>query len=529
MSDLPNPADLDYDPAPAPGDEGPPVQTTLADLPSQLKEWLGSVSGRMTGWAQDAATLVNDFITRRDIADNATAEAARFTENIRAFSGGLDQVVRADPTATNMALGLAALTVPAIIADHPHLPDEGRAGIADQLAGEVGRNIARSAVLAWAQRDPDTAHAEMARLGALIPEGERGALADHVDLLGRALQQDREGAAAQTQADQASRGYATTLAYLDQLVDANGNPRIPRDFVRRVVNDQNVSPADTALLQRVQERIQKLQTQYAGLPPPLTDGAKVKQFIDAAQGGREGQRKLLDHIGIDLDLKDAQTLIAASRNPAEADYLRNVMRLAERALKGPDGELGRDGSEAMGRFAQTFLREYRTLGRGALDPNSPNFLGALRGFAGRDEMEQRLATEQKAARLADIFARKQAATRAQAANQQAIARTRADLSDVRADQAEFERQSEREERARERTARLEARAIQQQSHAEAVAAQTAARLEAQRSARYQGIADQALAAGRRLGGGGGGGRREAVSNPAETFRRFAGLGRPGVG
>src|SRR5512146_1614144 len=106
MSDLPS----GYDGSAS--EDGPPPQTTPADYPSTIKEWMGNLGSSVQGWGQAAATWVNDFLTRRDIADNATAQAQQFTDNVQQFGAGLDQVIRADPTATDMALGLTALTVP---------------------------------------------------------------------------------------------------------------------------------------------------------------------------------------------------------------------------------------------------------------------------------------------------------------------------------------------------------------------------------------------------------------------------------
>lgn len=516
MSDLPNPADLDALAGPI-GDESlPPVQNTLADLPGQLKEWLGGVAGRMGGWARDAATVVNDFITRRDIADAAAAEAEQFSASVQQFSGGLDEVVRADPTATNMALALAAITVPAIVGDHPYLSEDQRAGVADQLAGDMGRSIARNAVIAWAQRDPDTAQAELKRLGGLFGESDRSALADHVDLLARARAQDQAGAAAQDAVDRLTTSEASRGAYLDQLVDANGQPRIPRGWMMRVANDQRVSPEDTALLQRIQQRMQNLQTQFAGQTPPLTDGTKVGDFLKMAQGGRAEQAQLLEHVGVDLDLRDAQTLMAIGKNPSEASYMNNVFSMARRAVKGPDGDLDPTG-EAMGRFAQVFLREYRQLGRGALDPNDPNFLGSLRGFAGRDAMTQRIQTEQKAERLADIFAKRQQMRRQEAQRQVAIMGVREDIAENRRQQAELGRQIERDERAREREYRQALREADRMTRAEFASAAARARLEA---------ANQPSAPLPRVPSGGGAGRVERRPEPTDTFRRFLSLGRP---
>lgn len=497
-------------------DEREPVQNTMADLSGQLKGWLGNIGDRISGWAQDAATLVNDFITRRDIADTAEAQAARYTENVREFSRGLDEVVRADPTATNMALGLAALTVPALVAEHPHLPDDRRGQIADALAGEIGKSIAQNSVVAWAQRDADTAHTELKRLGGLFTDQERGALADHVDLLGDARQMDAEAAQIAEVNARAEESHRRTLLYGDELLRPDGALVNP-NWARRVVNDQNVSPDDTARLldlQRMQQRANQLAT--SGTVAPITNGNKLPDFIGMAKSGMAGQKQLYDQaIAGNISLQDARTLIQAGRNPSDLAAIENFVNNARKAVKGPDGDLDPDGT-AMAKLAHDVLTAYRTMGIGSLDPSDPNFFGAMRKSFGQNALDQRIAVEQKAQRLEDIFARRQASARAEVQRQAEMFGLRDQIGEVRREEALAIRNAARENAAEERAKRLELRDLDRQQRAEFAAAATRARFEAA----------QAPHAREPLPRGGGGGRSVQLPSPTETFRRFGRLGRP---
>lgn len=516
MSDLPNPADLDYTGAP-PEDTGP-AQTTMADLPAQLKGWLGGVGNRLQGWATDAATLVNDFITRRDIAANAQAQADQFTGNVQTFAGGLDSMVRADPTATNLALGLAALTVPAIVAEHPYLSDEQRPQVANDLAGEIGKSVARNAVVSWAQRDPDAAHAELGRLRGLFTPEEGDALAAHVDLLGDAHQMDAEAAQIAAANARADESHRRTMLYADELIKPDGSPNFNPAWARRVANDPNVSPQDTAQLldvQRVQTRMNQLG--MSGGPPPITNGNKILDFIDMAKNGREGQKALLDQVRqMNLSLKDAQTFSKAS--PGDLAFLENYFKAAQSSVKGADGDLDPDGT-SMARFADSALNMYRTLGRGALDPNDPNFMGRMQRSFGQDALDRRIAQEQKAQKIEDIFARRQAMRQAEAQKRGEEFGLKRQLAAVDKERALSERNAIHDERVKAREQRMELRGQQMLSRAQAAAnsanVQLAQRNEARQIAQGNAIADRASRE-----------RGRPPANPADTFRKFWQLGRP---
>ena len=522
MSDLPP----DYN---GNDDEGP-TQNTMADLPGQLKSWLGNVGDRVSGWANDAATIVNDFITRRDIADQATAEANQFTSNVQDFSRGLDEVVRADPTATNMAFGLAAITVPAIVADHPHLPDDQREPVANALAGEIGKSIAQNAVVGWAQRDTDTAHAELKRLGGLFTDDERSALSDHVNLLGDAKQMDAEGAAIQEANRRAEDSHQRSLLYGDELLKPDGAPNFNPDWARRVVNDQGVAPDDSARLlelQRVQQRMNQLST--SGTVAPITNGNRLLDFIDMAGNGMTGRKQLFDQaIAGDISLQDAQTLIRAGQNPADLATIKGFVANARKAVKGPDGDLDPDGT-AMAKLAHDVLHSYGTMGVGSLDPNDPNFFGAMRKSFGQNALDQRIAIETKARRLEDIFAQKQQHAQAmvdrqnaQAAKQAGEFGLRQDLAENRREQTDLERSTDREEKEQQRDRRLELRDADRQQRAQLVAASTQARLDATRE-------DQATAQANAFVHNA---SRVPAERPApaatDVFRRFGRLGRAGL-
>lgn len=518
MSDLPNPADLDALAAPPADDtDTAPVQTTPADLPGALKSWLGNVGGRLQGWAQDAATIVNDFVTRRDIADKATLDAQAFTNNVREFSRGLDTVVRADPTATNMALGLAAITVPAIVADHPYLPDDQKAQVADQLAGEVGKSVAQNAVVAWAQRDPDSAHAELKRLGGLFPDNEREALADHVDLIGTAKDMDANAAQIQEANRRADASFERSKLYGDELIRPGGPAP---DFVRRVVNDQTVNPQDTDQLMR---RQQAMMDQASSGVPPKTNGLQFDKFLDMAGAGRQGWNQLWDQtMNGNLNPATAQALAKAS--PGDLAAMSKFYQNARRAAVGADGDLlNPHTSDALGKQMEQMVQAYSRWGVGSLDPNDPNFFGAMHKGFGQTALDQRLATEQKAAKLEDIFARRQemrvARENAMAARRAQEFGIRQELETVNRERVKNERDAARAEATRQRDERLNVRNMERQQRAANVAAATQAKLEQQNEARQIAQADRIASAGPR------GPAQRPPPNPAETFRKWVGLGR----
>lgn len=535
MSDIPNPNDLDAIGGP-PDEVLPPTQNTMADLPGQLKEWLGGVAGRMSGWASDAATIVNDFLTRRDIADTASAQAAQFSESVQAFSNGLDQVVRADPTATNMALGLAAITVPAMIDDHPFMPEDQRGPVSEALAGEVGKSIARNAVISWAQRDTPTAHAELSRLGGLFTTDERGALSDHVNLLGDARQTDTDASAIQAANDRAEESHRRSIAYGDQLIRPDGTPQFPAGWMQRVANDQGVSPDDTAQLGRV---MQKMMDNAATGAPTQSNGLKFGDFLDMAGKGIAGRRQLMEQvINGNLAPQTAQALVKAS--PSDLTALGNLYQNARKAAAGPDGDLINEAtSDALGKKMETMIGAYSRWGVGALDPKDPNFFGAMhKGFA-QSALDQRIAMETKARSLGDIFAGRQAAARnledirlqnAQAEHQrarverqqlrEAEAKKQAEefglrqkIEEAHKKEAEAQHTQAREERQQAAARQHEIRQLAQQEHAKFAEAAARARLERASALGTGGNAPPAI-------------HPTPPPQPTDTFRRFSSLGRP---
>lgn len=99
---------------------------------------------------------------------------------------------------------------------------------------------------------------------------------------------------------------------------------------------------------------------------------------------------------------------------------------------------------------------------------------------------------------------------------------RHDISEINKERETLAREHDHEEKARERDHRLTMHNLERQAHAEQVAAQTKARLDAAREEHSRQVA---LENARPLGGGGRDrGEREPLAT--ESFRRFLGLGRP---
>src|SRR4051812_6738890 len=116
--------------------------------PHPLEEFTGlfkTPSGQ--AFADEAAVRINDYVTKRQIADANTAAGQQFSDNLQEMRQNFVGMVQDDPASTDLALELAHLGVSAMVgsvpgADPKHL---------DTISTSIQQDVARHAVHSMAE------------------------------------------------------------------------------------------------------------------------------------------------------------------------------------------------------------------------------------------------------------------------------------------------------------------------------------------------------------------------------------------
>lgn len=347
---------------------------------------------------EEAATYLNDYVQRRNIADANEAAAQNFASDLSDFRDGMKQFVTADPTlgAVQATMKATAPMVQGVVGTTGH-PD------ADEHAGTLTRHIhgeiASAAVTSAAEKDAN--HARMLLdhpdISGALATGEADSLRNYIDMQDRARAldqhiQDREQAmAADTRAGNAMFGYAAQLRSPD-----TGSPVFPSRWNQRVLADNSVPPGDTAVLRQLYGRL------AVDGGPTTSDPWTAHQMVsDIASGDAPHPREVLSQVaGGNLRFNDALHLSSIPRESAAA--LNGLLDFGRQAIMASDPIAG---ARAYGRFVNWVLPAFEQTGPAGAAPTGDVYLlrNGLASFMPRVEDALPAAPREGRRPLKEIF------------------------------------------------------------------------------------------------------------------------------
>lgn len=343
--------------------------THPADPPEALVDFVSSFRDEQAqGVMRDAAVRIQDYVTRREIADDNRAMSNRMISNLGQFKDGLANMAYSDPSAVGLGLSLAPDVVRGIIDSNPFLPDDQRDGIATSLISDVKREVARAGVMSLAEKDATAARALLGKVGEVFDERGTGGLLGFIDAMDGARTMDSAAVAAQRAKDAAQTANFSMVQHLSGLVDPKtGEVAFPGGWAQRVIADPSVPPTQTAGMLGLYDRLQK-----GG--DVQSDPHVLAGIIDGiAQGRVRDAASVLQYVGESLSVGDAVGLAYSALNPTstrEMQALSTTIGAARRALAAPEN--GPAGVVAFGRFVEWLVPAYKAAGAGSLRPDAEN-------------------------------------------------------------------------------------------------------------------------------------------------------------
>lgn len=325
-------------------------------------------------WAGEMATRINDYTTRRQIADDNIAAGENFVHDLGAFKSGLVSGVQNDPFFVHTALDLVDPTMRALSASMPNAPAGADAAIARSIQGE----IATAAITALAETHEGTARGMLAdeRIAGLLGEAV-GPLDHYIGAQAKARATDHQAAAERQAAHQALATDTTATNYLSTLLDPSSDTvQFPNGWNQGVLKDPALPPAAKAGVLGIYDRLRANGDIETSDPLVITNAIRR-----AANGEPPTAAEILSGAGATLTLKDALSLSRKlSLSPSamvEARGMQVTLDAARRQIAPP--EYGAAGQEAFGRFVHWFVGEYDRMGPSSLNPQSENWLLASAG------------------------------------------------------------------------------------------------------------------------------------------------------
>lgn len=328
-------------------------------------------------FAQEAQIRLNDYLTKRSIADENTAAGEAFTSNLDTMRQNYMGAVQDDPSFTHTALDLAHLGVSAMVgsvpgADPRHL---------DTISTGMQQDIARAAVHTLADQHEGLARdlLDTPRISDLL-EGEHKDLHEYITSQAIARHIDAQGA--QKMAAQAAnqRINDTAWGYMADMVDPDtGSIVHPPGWASKVMADPSLPSPLKAQLFDTYGRLQEQGDANA------SDPGVVGGVLRAVAGGTVAPAQILPLAGSDLRAADAVYLARLASDPTlagRAGEISSTLNIAQQALAPPEN--GPAGQAAYADFSNWVLGNAR--GGADLDPRSQDYLLAgnrLQQFAPR--------------------------------------------------------------------------------------------------------------------------------------------------
>ncbi len=331
-------------------------------------------------WAGEAVARLNDYLTRRDLADANERAGQNFVNDITRFKDGLVGLVDNDPHAVGVALDLVAPTMAAIIGTMPGRPEDADAHHLT-ITTDMQNEIATTAIKSMAMRDEGSAHAMLAnpRIQSIVGEGAEG-LTNFISLQGSArardaqMDQERDYQARSKLADDSALSYISAL-YNPRQDDV----QFPPNWNQAVMADDRLPAAAKAGVLGLFDKLR-----VTGDAESSNAGLVTEAVARIASGEPPHPSELLQYVGRDIKLADALQLGHAAADPTSRRYfeqLDSTLQSARAQLAPPEN--GRAGEAAYQRFVNWLLP--RTREGAVLNPNSKDYLLAngLHSFAPR--------------------------------------------------------------------------------------------------------------------------------------------------
>lgn len=315
--------------------------------------------------AHEAQVRINDYMTRRQIADDNTAAGEAFSNNLAEMRGNFIGMVRDDPHATPLALDLAHLGVMSMVGSVPGVDP----AHIDNISSGVQRDIARAAVMTVAEKHEGAAQdlLDHPRIGGLLSD-EKEHLTGYIEGQRVARHIDAQGAQKMAQKATADRANQTAWTHMAVMVDPDtGDISHPPDWAKRVMADPSMPPNYKATLFDVYGRLQeKGDAAY-------TDPNAASDLLRGAAAGSLHPLTALSAAGGDLRAADAVYLSRLAGDPSmkrRAGEISATLDAAQRTLAAPEN--GPAGQVAYQNFANWLLPTARD---GAdLNPSSKEYV-----------------------------------------------------------------------------------------------------------------------------------------------------------
>jgi hypothetical protein len=353
-----------------PEDETPPPAAAQSPALQEFQEAFTSPAAK--DWAGEVSARLNDYFTRRQIADDNTMAGNNFVADMDTFKSGLVNMVQADPNAVHTALDIVPPTISALMTSMPNPPENADDHHAS-LTGHIQGEIATAAVTRLAETH------EGAARGMLNDERIKAALGDaagpldtYISAQAQARQTDHEAEVADMQAHAALAADQTAVRYLSALYDpASGTTQFPPGWNQAVLKDPAIPPPIKNAMAGVYDRLRGRGDVETSDPSVITDAIRR-----AANGLPPPAGELLSRAGQDLTLNDALTLTRKlSISPAakvEAEKMMETIDAVGHQIASP--EYGIAGARAYGRFVNWFVGEYARQGPSSLNPQSDRWM-----------------------------------------------------------------------------------------------------------------------------------------------------------
>lgn len=377
-------------------------EDVMQDEPHPLDQFVGIFkSGPGQAMAEEAATRINDYMLRRQIAEDNTRASQAFYSNLNEMRSNFTGMVEEDPHATHLALDLAHLGVGAMIGTVPDVDPEHMLNISMGMQ----RDIARNAVRHVAERDEGMARSFLddSRIGGLLGD-ERPALDGYISSQSIARRLDGEAAQKANLKDSIRGAHQAAWDYVAGMVDPDtGEVHDAPGWASQVMADQRMPPDVKAKIFDVYGRL----TENGDVG--TSDPGAIRDLIRSVAGGAVSPVDILGRAGDDLRAADAVYLAKLASNPREkrrAEELAATLEAAERQIAAPEN--GVAGRVAFERFANWMVPAARD---GAdFNPNSQDYIlqgNRMQHFAPRasDVADHIVARPESRRPLEHIFGR----------------------------------------------------------------------------------------------------------------------------
>lgn len=352
------------------GDEAPPPPAAQSPALQEFQEAFTTPVARE--WSGEVSARLNDYFTRRQIADDNTEAGDNFVHDLNTFKTGFVNMVQADPHALHTALDIVPPTVSALMSAMPNQmenPDEHHANLAGHIQGE----IATAAITRMAETHEGAARGMLndPRVKDILGDNA-GVLDNYITAQAGARQIDHEAQVEQLQAHAALAASNAAVRYLGALHDpSSGSTQFPDGWNQAVLKDPALPPEVKSGITSVYDRLRGQGDAEASDPSVIVDAIRR-----AASGAPPPAGELLSHAGGDLTLADALMLARKlSVSPAakvEAEKMMETIDTVGSQIATP--EYGIAGARAYGRFINWFAGEYARQGASSLNPQSDRWM-----------------------------------------------------------------------------------------------------------------------------------------------------------